>query len=227
MNKANKATLKYFVFVIILGFIVTATGCATVVRPALEKKTKSLDISQNSIVLMSGRTFNFVNPGNSMRINIIRLRETGDGKEYVVAVNEPINSEFFKTQDFWDHLINFQLPPGKYKIYYIQGEGKFYGSYYVNCDNEFELNPNKIIYLGHVKIINRKQEEGEPRSGSLIPLFDQGWGGFSVGTIDLTISDNYNEDIAIFKQHYPVLENYVVEKNILELPEKDNNERAP
>ena len=63
-------------------------------------------------------------------------------------------------------------------------------------------------------MVNRKRKDGEPRSGGLIPLIDQAVTGYSTGTFDIKISDRYNEDLKVFKESYPFVENYEVKKNL-------------
>ena len=91
-------------------------------------------------------------------------------------------------------------------------------------DVEFEIRSNVITYIGQAQMVNRKREEGEPRSGSIFPLVDQSVTGFSDGTFDIEVSDNYLEDIKILKEKYPFIRNIEIKKNIAVLrKEKPTN----
>jgi len=56
-----------------------------------------------------------------------------------------------------------------------------------------------------VDMVNRKRNEGEPRSGSVIPFIDQAVAGYSGGTFDITVTDKSATDIPLFIQTYPCL----------------------
>ncbi len=79
-----------------------------------------------------------------------------------------------------------------------------------------ELKPNKIVYLGRIEaVIRERKNDGELRAGPVVPLLDQAVTGFAGGTFDINVYDNYDKDIALFKQIYPLLNKYTVEKAVL------------
>lgn len=228
MRKANKATLKYFTLFIILGFILAATGCVSPM--AINKKTQNLDISKESIVLLTLRATNEFLPINKLIVEYINVRATVSGKKFSFKVKDPISLKFL-AQNFYDYFISIKLPPNEYTIWRISGKGWLDEcEFSVPLKIDFYLEPNTVVYLGHMEMINRnkKRGEGEKRLGFLqLPLYDQNWNGlFYNGTIDISISDNYDEDIAFIKQNYPVLKNYTVKKGIIK-PEEENKGPTP
>lgn len=213
MCKSKKSILKYFAVFIILGYILATEGCVTPM--ALNKRTKKLDLPQKSIVLMSVRGTNDFKPKNQLILENIYIKAKDNGKKFNFKVGRPINFIPFKIPKFYDHLISLKLPSNEYTIWRIAGKGQFMGGFYVDTEIDFFLEQNTVVYLGHMEMTNREKNEGEPSSGFVLPLIDQALGGFSGGTMDITVSDNYDEDIEIFKQHYPILDRYTVEKDVI------------
>ena len=64
--------------------------------------------------------------------------------------------------------------------------------------------------------MNRKrQDDNELRAGPVIPLIDQAVAGFSGGTFEVKIFDNYDDDMAVFRQKHPALGHFTVERAVL------------
>ena len=145
-----------------------------------------------------------------------------------------------KKKQYFEYLVSLALPPGENEIWLITGiiRGGSYGAYRFNTDIDFNLKPDSIVYLGHLAMVNRLRREGESQParfastdssllGLLLARISYEQAGMADGTMELTISDRFDEDITIFKQHYPVLENYTVEKNIIKLKEKESIGQTP
>lgn len=230
MRKANEAKLKYFSLFIILSFIVAATGCAT--RMALEKNKTTLDTSKESIALMTIRTSNQVKQKYQLPLSDTWVK-TGEGKKAEhFATNRHFN---YVKHQFTEYLISLALPPGKNTIWLITGRirGGSYAGFQIKPNISFNLEPDSIVYLGHLEMVNRLKSEGEKQparfvalDGSLLGLLlgytSYGLAGLPEGFMELTITDRFDEDIKNFKQRYPVLENYTIKKDIIK-PEKEED----
>lgn len=72
-----------------------------------------------------------------------------------------------------------------------------------------------VHYLGAVKAVVRERKDNEFRAGPVIPLFDQAVAGASTGTFDVVVSDQFDQDMALFKERFPALKNAQVEKSLL------------
>ena len=215
INRKNIAML-FAMCVLLLAFFFS--GCA--LKMAITEKTKILDLTKETIVLITVKTSNNYKPIYQPNVYHVRIFTVGKEDEedcYTFRVKKPYNKV---ENQFNEYLISIKLPPGNYELKEITGEagdGVFVsGSFTIPLYIKFDLNPDKIFYCGRIEASNRKRVyDYELRAGPVIPLLDQVLTGFSTGTFDVTIYDNYEEDLAIFKQNYPVITDYNVEKMIL------------
>jgi len=198
----------------LLAFFVS--GCAGM---AINEKTKTLDLTKESIVLMTVKTANNYKPIYQPNVQFIRIFTAGnkDKKDlHLFRATKPYNKV---AQQFNEYLISINLPAGNYELKEITGQGTdgfFNGNFVIPLYINFELKPNKLVYLGHIEATNRKRAyDYELRAGSMIPLLDQAVTGFSGGTFDVNIYDNFDRDLAVFKKEYPVIGEYNDEKMIL------------
>jgi hypothetical protein len=80
----------------------------------------------------------------------------------------------------------------------------------------FELKSNEVVYLGRVEgSIRKKLRDEELIAGAVVPLIDQALAGFSNGTYNIIVTDNYDTDLQHFIQEYPVLKEYPVTRSLL------------
>lgn len=204
---------KYLIVsVYILLFIALGiSGCAT--SMPLTKNTTELNITKKSITIMSLKISNKYVPSYQPNVRIVTILQNGRTSAKV-RVEETYNKV---EGEFNEYLLSFQLSPGRHKIGEIMGGSgifPFVGHFKFPMDAEFELASNTITYIGHVEMVNRERKNGEPRSGGIFPLLDQAATGFSGGTFDITVSDNYVKDINYFKDKYPSIGEYEIKSNI-------------
>lgn len=237
MRKANKATLKHFTLFIILGFMLAATGCAT--RMALEKNKKTLDTSKESIALMTIMISNQVKQ-YQLPLSYIYVK-TGESKKarqftVMTSFNYLENQPYAENQSY-EYLISFALPPGKSTIWQIEGILAL-GGFTIEPNISFNLEPDSIVYMGHLEMVNRMKREGEKQlarfkshSSGLLMLYLEyatyQQTGFRDGAMELTVLDRFDEDIKKFKQRYPIIENFTVKKGIMKPKEEENKVQTP
>jgi len=236
MRKANHATPRCFTLFIILSFIVTATGCQT--NLALEKNKTTLDTSKESIALMTIRISNEVKQQPQLNLFNIDIK-TGEAKK-ARRFKNIWRSHYVVRDQFYEYPISFALPPGKNTILLIEG-GIVGGPpviFGIEPSISFNLEPDSIVYVGHLQMVNRMKKEGEKQLARFRP-FDYHpvnlalaydayeASGLAEGTMELTISDRFDEDIKNFKQRYPLLENYTVKKDIMKPKEEQDKNRTP
>lgn len=229
MNK--KLALKSLLAACLLPMV---TACVAGNTMALNPELEDLDISVESIALLTLETENGLAPSYHPDVTSVRIRTTP------VAPPEPTDEAEDSTSRYdakrqaskqanmeskWydalsakrtpsgSYLLSFQLPPGRHEVTNIRGTSTallIRGNFNFPIGVNFEIGPNEIAYIGHVKMVTRKREGGEHRAGSIFPLIDQAATGFASSTFDVTLTDQSANDHSSFEQAYPVLAGHSV-----------------
>jgi hypothetical protein len=146
-----------------------------------------------------------------------------NGERLTFPVDKPYNKI---ENQFNEYLISINLSAGSYKIGCMHGQSRQIilggkqsnnplGYFYAPIFSDFELKQKNVVYLGHIEAtVNRRKNKDDVMAGPPTPVLDQSTTGFLLGTFDIKITDNFDEDVAIFKQKYSV-PNPSVEKTIL------------
>lgn len=193
-------------------------SCATVKPMAISEKTQALDTTQESIAVFTLKISNQYKPEHQPAVYSIGLRSISKDKtvKYGFKLDEPYNQV---ENQFKEYILSIDLPPGNYELQVVRGfsDGpRPQGCFLVPAWADFELKPNEVVYLGRIEATNRKrQNDSEERAGPVTPLIAQRVSGFYDGTFDVKIYDNYDEDVVLFRQKCPVLQNCTVKKRIL------------
>jgi hypothetical protein len=195
--------------------IFSLAGCASTQHMALNAKTKTLDLEKTSVALMTVKIANEFKSGFQPTSCVVHIKEMKKGKVRNFILDKPNHSV---KKQFNDYLVSMSCVPGENKFQNISGGSShfpIYGSFVIPVSNSLDIPPGKVVYLGRIEAVNRKRVGDEPRAGSVIPLIDQSVSGFSGGTWHIKMHDNYEEDIAAFKEKYPLLGNYTIERMAL------------
>lgn len=214
--------MKRLKMLAVIGVAAAVVGCATPLKMDVNKEAKSLDLTQKSVVLMTGR---FSNP----------LKKTGGYQPQAFVVN--VEKEIVKgSEDRLNFLVDAEgtviepqetrylfrmtLPPGKYVIRGITGFAGVFpirGNFFLPLHAEINVTPKSVVYVGeiHGKVRPRDEKINEFRAGPVVPLIDQSVTGFSVGTWDVNINDAYDQDVTKFKREFSVLTPVSVDKQML------------
>jgi len=205
--------------IIMIGIFLS--GCVTNRNMALNKKVTQLDISKESIALLTLRTSNAYRPTCQPFADRVTIRT--NGKEQSESYTYDIGLPYKKvSKEFNEYLISIQIAAGDYMIDKIIG---FVLPYYVNgnCGNftvpvnaSFRIQPNTIVYIGQIEATNReRKDDNELRAGLLLPLIDQALAGYYTGTFDIKIYDNFEEDVVLFSKEYPLITTQKIERLLL------------
>lgn len=203
--KKNLKDNHYSFFIGLLILMLTLGGCATMKPSALGPDGKQLDVSEESIALLSVKLANKYKTGYQPDIKNVFIWEdkNENRKKYSFAVEEKYNEV---ENEFNEYLISFQLPPGKYKLREFFAQRWAFpviGSFSLPIYASFSIEPNQILYLGNIDAhIIKRTSDDELRAGPVIPLIDQAVTGASGGTFVIEITDRFNDDIEKFKQKY-------------------------
>ncbi|MCA9409224.1 MAG: hypothetical protein KC733_11080 [Candidatus Omnitrophica bacterium] len=211
--------MKKITYLILL--VLICSGCATKrVMFLKDPKLTKITVDDESVILMTITTDNWNAPkhipkvlgGNVWSIDIPKT------KKYYWKI---IEKAFDTYKDIsTEYLVGVKMPAGQYKLRELTAmsssllsNGVFIAPVYSN----FTLEPNEIVYIGHIEaIVVKRTEDEQLRAGPVIPLIDQSIAGASSGTFNITISDDYENDIAKFLKEYPLLEGKDINKRVME-----------
>ena len=211
---------RFYHLAMLCAIVFMLGGCATMKPPALNSETTAIDISKESIALLTVKISNKYR--TSYQPNIKYAFVWSDAEKDREKFSFSVDEKYKEVEDsFNEYLISFQLPAGRYKLRELfaqSGLFPFIGTFSVPLYSSFSIEPQKIIYLGHIEaaIIERTDDE-LLRAGPVIPLIDQAVTGASGGTFVIKITDLYEKDINLFQQKYPYLAKHQVEN--LTLPQ--------
>ena len=213
IESTNKRIKHYHVLSILLCLLI---GCATTKHMALDHKTDYVDISRESIALLSVHVANKYMPKHQLKLDWVVVVEQGkeNNKEYAIEVGKE-----YEKKEYNEFLISFQLPPGKYQFRPFRAEPEYTlsgGYFHLPIFSPFELEGNKVIYLGNISAYVKKiTSNDELPAGPSTPVFQQAYFGASTGTFVINISDQYDRDIDLFRKKFPSLSEIDIQKRIL------------
>jgi hypothetical protein len=210
--------MRGFRGLVVVVLVAVLSACATPMKMGVTRETAKVDVTKESLLLMSVRLENafkgsfhpapgvlFVEtPGASSkenRLNFIADREGGG------ADDTGTETQF-----------RVMLPPGRYQLVAISaGVFRFpiNGTAIVPLHTEIEVKPQTVTYLGRVVAKTRERGENEFRAGPPIPLLDQGVSGFSRTTWDIEFQDAATADLESMRKNFPALVGVEIRKEIL------------
>ena len=175
-------------------------GCAA---PGLDKAAGSVDVSKESIALLSVHFKNEFKPSYPLA-SVVTHMNALDEKKFVLGQGD------FDAES-GDLLLSVKLAPGRYQLSKVNGSTAFSllrGVMDYSMTTTFVIGSNSVVYLGHLQLVNKEKKNKEDQaSGGALPLIDQAVTGFGNGTLDVKLLDRYAKDSALFKSRYPALKN--------------------
>ena len=212
---------RFYHLSILCAIVFVLNGCATINPSALNTNITAIDLSKESIALLTVKVANEYK--TSFQPNITAIFVGSDVEKDGEKFTFQIDGKYKEVEDsFNEYLISFQLPAGTYKLLRLHaynGDNFFItGIFSIPIYSTFSIEPQKIIYLGHIEAtLVERTDEKLLRAGPVLPLLDQAVVGASGGTFVIQIEDLYESDIKLFQQRYPYLAKYQVEN--LTLPQ--------
>jgi len=218
---------SYTIFYAFLLFAFMFVGCATVRPSALNQNVKAIDISQESIAIFTVKVANKYKPSYQPKVMYVFVWQ--NDKEGNKKYSFKVDGEYRKIEnEYNEYIISFQLPPGKYKLRELFAQSGIFpvrGTFSIPIYSTFEIEANKIIYLGHIEAyVKKRTRDDELRAGLVIPLIDQAVVGASGGTFVIEINDLFKNDIELFKIKYHYLSDYNIENRTLSPWKKPSKE---
>lgn len=192
------------------------TGCSGM-DMALTKEQAQLDIKNTGVVLASLQTSNQYKPTYKPDIKWLDINRVSPEKK---ALKYNLKNRQFKKEDKENnfYLLSFDLEPGEYKVagFYCDYHVPLlvYGKCFGYFNMLFKVIPGEVTYIGNLQATLFEHKKGEVRAGGMIPLIDQAITGFYSSTYKYKVVDDYDNDIELYKQIYPVLRNVDIKKNL-------------
>lgn len=197
----NRVFMNRYVSVLLSGVcFLLLGGCAS---PGLDKTGKTLDVSKESIAIMSVNMTNQMKPAyrlQSVKAHFVKAGNTSSqvaiGSGSLEVPNEDI-------------LVSVKMVPGTYELSKLVGSARqvlIAGVMDFSVSAMVEIAPQSVVYLGHIRLVNtEKTSKDDQTSGAFLPMIDQAVSGFSSGTMVVRLVDRFDRDVELFKQAYPAL----------------------
>jgi len=208
--------LKFVLAAFALGSLLS--GCATPVKMGLNKESTHVDVSKESLLLLTAKLSNAYKPSYQPEAYALQV-EKQDADESAERFNFLADKEgTVKSPEGNEYVFRVSIPPGNYVIRGITGFSGIFpvrGNFFLPLHSDVTVTPQSVVYLGRVEGNVRERQDGEFRAGAPVPLIDQAVTGFSGGTFDVTITDSSDKDLAQLKTIFPALQTVEVQKNVL------------
>jgi hypothetical protein len=213
--------VKKALFTSLLSITVLLTGCATRTKMAFENDGDKWTEKSKAVLLMTATIKNSYRTYFQPKLTVVHVekpnaKDASDRLNFVTddkAKSESNNPELGNS-----YLIRMELDPGKYEIRGLTSIASAFpvnGFFFAPLHSEITITDPGIYYLGHVKATVRERNGDEFKAGPSIPLIDQAVAGASGGTFDIAITEEFDQDEALFKSKFPALSGVNITKAIL------------
>ncbi len=206
--------MKIIARIALLLTMVVFAGCASVSKMPLNDKVTEVDTSQKSILVGKLSIRNDNKPSHQPNLLAVFVNQNEKDfsftKPTLVADLDKGGKEYF---------ISMAVEPGKAKLklarFMRQVPLLLNAMADLPFEYEIDVPANQVVYIGNINAIIKPREDDQPRAGQVIPLIDQAVAGFSNGTFEVSITDNYAEDMKALEAKYPFIANQTLAKNLL------------
>ena len=195
--------------------IITLSGCASVSEMPLKSGLTDIDTSQKSLIVGKLSIKNENAPSHQPYLLCIFVEK--DGQLY--SYKSPTLVSDMGT-DGKSYFFSMDVPPGKATIKFARFLRDIPLLVLATADlpfeHEIDIPKDEVIYIGNIQAtIKPRENDEQPRAGSVIPLIDQAVAGFSSGTFEVEIIDDFQIDTTNLINKYPALSNRNITKQIL------------
>jgi hypothetical protein len=213
----------------LLVVMVTGVGCEQVRPMALSEQDGKLVPGQDAIILITVRTSNAVNPSVTPEAFVVYVPQGVPGASGVVSktprgTQEAAGWEIGKAithvdKQYNEYILSLRVSGNKLALASLQTYNStpfvFTAVGFIPLDMSLPVEPGHVYYAGRIEANVRPREGNELRAGHVVPLIDQEAAGYSSGTWDVVVVDNFAQDLATIKKHYPAVGDVNIEKRIL------------
>jgi len=187
------------------------TSCVGINPMVLRNPGDRVDPGKDAVVLMTFKVSNKVKPEYQPNRATVKL----GGIFYGSLGDNPARSA---GRDFNEYILSMRVASGSRSLEYVVASSAIpmvlgAGSI-IPMNMAVNLAPGHVYYLGRVEAVLRKCEKDEPASAKF-PLIDQAIAGYSSGAWDVTIRDNYQQDMEMIQSRFTAMQGVHVDKQIL------------
>lgn len=196
------------------------TGCATTQQMPLQAPAEKLDTAKSTFLMSVTldntcrdrfipwlRTVQVVRGGVDSKEKPVLFKMDSTGVHYYDNKNQPPK-----------FLVRLQLEPGTYTIRGVDSTARAFpinGTYFTPLHAPLTAGKAGVYYLGSVHANVRERKGDEFKAGPTTPLIDQGVACASTGTFDVSVTDAFDVDMALFNKAFAQLNGARVEKALV------------
>ena len=206
-------------FLVSLGALLV--GCATPTPMAFKDDTQRLNEKSKPVYLMTAKIKNSYKTSFQPKLLVVHVEKPG-AKEAADRINFTMDDKARRETGWPDegnsYLLRMELDSGPYEIVGLTSQVFSFpiiGSFFTPVHSSLQVNGPGVYYLGRVTGTVRERQGDEFRAGPPIPLIDQAIAGASGGTFDVSVTDEWAADEALFRSTFPALKDVPVTKVIL------------
>lgn len=204
-------------------FVATAlvlAGCATPTKMAFHKDTETATSTKKPIFLMTATLKNSYRPSYQPKMLVLNVEKEGanqksDRINFIMddkAKNESDSPELGNS-----YFFRMELEKGNYVLRGLTGFSGIFprGHFFAPLHAKIQSAETGIFYLGHINAVIRERIGNEFSAGSPVPIIAQTVTGFSGGTFDIEITDQFENDVSEFRVRFPALREAEIQKALL------------
>lgn len=188
---------------------------------AFQNDTDRLTEKSKPVYLMTANIKNAYRTSFQPKLVVVNVEKAG-AKEAADRINFTLDDkakrETGSATEGNSYLLRMELDPGAYEIRGLTSQMFAFpimAQFFTPVHSPLQVAGPGVYYLGRLTATVRERQGNEFRAGPPIPLVDQAIAGASGGTFDVSITDEWAADEALFRAKFPALKGVAVTKAVL------------
>jgi hypothetical protein len=195
-------------------------GCATPTRMAFQKGTETATNSIKPTFLLTATLKNSYRPDYQPKMLVLNIEKVGANQKsdrINFIMDDEAKNEVDTPELGNSYFFRMELEKGNYILKGLTGFSGIFprGHFFAPVLAKIQSAETGIFYLGHINAVIRERVGNEFTAGSPIPLVAQTVTGFSGGTFDIEITDQFEVDVSEFRARFPALRQAEIQKAVL------------
>lgn len=189
-------------------------GCVNTANMPLSEGVTAVDTSTKSLLIGRVHIKNENKPNHHPELSFVFVKKGEEETGYRAPAL--ISEAGDKGKDYF---VSLDVAPGPMtlkRIWFRRSVFPINASANLSVEQNLNIPAGKVVYIGNIDaVIKKRTSEDQIRAGSVIPLIDQAVAGFSDGTFEVKVTDNYEEDVKLLRSKYPFLKDKEIVKVLL------------